>query len=54
MFPCSFCQNGKSQAYLYTVCDHFVCLNCAALRTDHTSQTISCCGKDTYLDAYAI
>lgn len=50
MFPCPFCQNAKALSYVYTVCDHFVCTNCAALRIDKNLQCLTCCGKTTYLD----
>lgn len=54
MFPCAFCQNDKALSYIYTVCDHFVCKNCAAIKIDPNLQLLICCGKTTYLDDKAL
>ena len=50
MFPCPFCLNSKSIAYVYMICDHFVCINCAALRIDQSLRCLTCCGKSTYIE----
>jgi len=48
MLECSFCYSGSQDDYLFTDCNHLVCIDCASAKWDR-KYSLKCCNKITYL-----
>lgn len=54
MIHCNFCQATQAPKFLYTLCRHFVCIECCYVQADFTTMMLECCRQATPIDPAAM